>query len=117
MPWVQVHFPKPYERGVYDEVKAEIAKVLGEELDKPEQGLSVSFYATNAFYRAGEASDKTAALEVKYIGNFSLEKKKAVTERLAAFLSEKLRYDPMKIIVLFTEVESCNWGRRGGDFS
>lgn len=117
MPWVQVHLPRSYETGAYDAVKTEIAKVLAEELDKPEQGLSVSFYTPAAFYRAGEASDKTAALDVKYIGSFPLEKKQAVTRRLATFLSGKFGFDPMKIIVLFTEVESGNWGRRGGDFS
>jgi phenylpyruvate tautomerase PptA (4-oxalocrotonate tautomerase family) len=117
MPWVQVHLPKEYGPHDYEAMKSEIAKVLFEELEKPEQGLSVSFYAAEAFYRAGESSETAAALEVKYIGTFALEKKQAVTRRISSFLAEKYGYDPMKTVIVFTEIDSANWGRRGGDFS
>jgi phenylpyruvate tautomerase PptA (4-oxalocrotonate tautomerase family) len=98
-------------------MKIEIAKILHDEFDKAEQGLSVSFYTPAAFYRAGEATVTAAVVDVRYIGTFPLAKKQAVTRRIAAFLSERWDYDPLKTTVVFSEIESGNWGRKGGDFS
>ena len=117
MPWVQVHLPKKLGPSDFDGIKSEIAGILSEELDKPEQGLTVTFYRPEAFYRAGVPAEDAASVEVKYIGSFALEKKQAVTRRIASFLARKHGTDPMKTIVLFTEVDSGNWGRKGGDFS
>lgn len=117
MPWVQVFLPKEYGRREYDLAKGEIAKILSEELDKPEQGLVVMFNTPLAFYRAGELTARSAVLDVRYIGTFPLEKKQAVTKRLAAFFAAEFGTDPMKTTVVFSETDSGNWGRKGGDFS
>jgi len=117
MPWVQVFLPKAYEETKYDRTKSEIAKVFSEELQKPEQGLVVMFNVPLAFYRAGELTTNSAVLDVRYIGTFPLEKKQAVTRRLAAFFAAEFGTDPMKTTVVFSETDGGNWGRKAGDFS
>jgi len=117
MPWVQIFLPKEYERKEYDLAKSEIAKILAEELQKPEQGLVVMFNSPLAFYRAGELTASSAVADVRYIGTFPLEKKQAVTRRLAAYFEAAFGTDPLKTTVVFSETESGNWGRKGGDFS
>ncbi len=117
MPWVQVYLPKAFGEKEYDLTKSEIAKILSEELQKPEQGLVVMFHTPSAFYRAGELTGNSAVVDVRYIGTFALEKKQAVTKRLAAFFATTFGTDPLKTTVVFSEVDSGNWGRKAGDYS
>ena len=117
MPWVQVFLPKPGSLNEYDLTKSEIAKILLEELQKPEQGLTVMFQSPLAYYRAGVPVTDAAVVDVRYIGSFPLAKKQAVTKRIALFLAETFKLDPLKVTVEFSEVVGENWGRKAGDFS
>ena len=117
MPWVQVHLAKKLDRAGCDSIKKEIAAILSEEFDKPEQGLTVTFYRPEAYYRAGAAVEDAANIEIKYIGTFALAKKRNVTRRLAEFFAAKFAIDPMKLTAVFSENDSANWGRKAGDFS
>ncbi len=117
MPWVQIHLGKKLEKQQQESLKSGIAGFMQEILDKEEQGLSVTFVASDGFYRAGSAVDNAAMVDVRYIGTFPLEKKQEVTRRFCRILSEKAGVDPAKVSVLFGEYDSGNWGRRQGDFS
>ncbi len=117
MPWVQVHMAKKLDKGGFEAIKKELAVILMEEFEKPEQGLTVTFYRPDAYYRAGEATDTAANIEIKYIGSFPLARKQAVTKRLAAFFSARFGIDPMKLTAVFSENDGANWGRKAGDFS
>ena len=117
MPWVQVHMAKKLDKSGCEAIKKEIAAILLEEFEKPEQGLTVTFYRPEAYYRAGAAVEDAANFEIKYIGSFPLAKKQAVTRRLAAFFSAKFGIDPMKLTAVFSENDGANWGRKAGDFS
>jgi hypothetical protein len=55
MPWVNVIFGETVSRGEQDQIKSEIARILKDILGKEEQGLSVTFFKTDGFFRAGEA--------------------------------------------------------------
>ncbi len=116
MPWVNVILGKKVSSEEQDRIKSEVAKTLGDVLQKEEQGLSVTFFTADRFYRAGEACSDGAVIEVRYIGTFPLAKKQEITRRLCAVLSKMLRLTPLKIIVLFSELGSENWGRKAGDF-
>ena len=83
---------------------------------KEEQGLTVTFQAADGFFRAGEASSDSAVVEINYIGQFPLAKKQEVTRRLCDLLNRVLRLAAQKVIVLFSEFSSENWGRKAGDF-
>ncbi|GEM_PF-4336762 len=116
MPWVEVHMARRLNGSDFEAVKKEVAVVLQEEFGKAESGLVVTFYRPEAYYRAGKAVDTAANIEVKYIDSFPLEKKQAVTRRLAAFLEARFGIDPMQVTVVFAESAHENWGRRAGDF-
>ncbi len=116
MPWVNVILGKTVSGGEQDQIKSEIATILRDVLEKEEKGLSVTFFTADRFYRAGEVCSDAAVAEVRYIGQFSLAKKQEITRRLCDFLSKMLRLAPLKIIVLFSEFGSENWGRKAGDF-
>jgi phenylpyruvate tautomerase PptA (4-oxalocrotonate tautomerase family) len=96
--------------------RSEIARVLKDSLEKEEQGLSVTFFKTDGFFRAGEACSDAAVVEVRYIGQFSLVKKQEITRRICELFERLLKLDPLKVIVLFSEFPSENWGRKAGDF-
>jgi phenylpyruvate tautomerase PptA (4-oxalocrotonate tautomerase family) len=98
-------------------LKIEIAKVLREELGKEEQGLFIGFEHLDALYRAGIRENNAATVLVHYIGRFSLSEKRAVTARICRLLTSCLGLDAQKIIVLFREMESADWGRAAGEYS
>jgi len=116
MPWVNILSGKTVSREEQERIKSEIAETLRDVLGKEEKGLSVTFFTADRFYRAGEACSDGAVVEVRYIGQFPLAKKQAITRRLCDLLSGLLGLAPLKIIVLFSEFESENWGRKAGDF-
>jgi phenylpyruvate tautomerase PptA (4-oxalocrotonate tautomerase family) len=116
MPWVNVIFGKTVSREEQEQIKSEIARILRDVLGKEEQGLSVTFFTADGFYRAGEGSSDAAVIEVRYIGQFPLAKKQEITRRLCDLLVKLLKLAPLKIIVLFSEFASENWGRKAGDF-
>lgn len=116
MPWVNVILGRTVSVDGQDRIKSEMATILLDVLQKEEKGLSVTFFTADRFYRAGEACSDAAVIEVRYIGQFPLAKKQEITRRLCDFLSRVLRLAPLKIIVLFSEFGSENWGRKAGDF-
>jgi phenylpyruvate tautomerase PptA (4-oxalocrotonate tautomerase family) len=117
MPWVNINLAKTITEEQQDTIKAELAKIFYEVLEKEEQrGFFVIFNHLFGFYRMGERCEDAAALDVKYIGMFALSKKQEVTRRVCQVFSDVLNFDPKKIIIVFTEVMSENWGRREGDY-
>jgi phenylpyruvate tautomerase PptA (4-oxalocrotonate tautomerase family) len=116
MPWVNVNTAKSVSTENQASIKSGVATILLETLDKQERGLNVTFVKTDAYYRAGESCDDAAAVDIRYIGTFALEKKQVITRRVCKLLEDSLSVDPKKIIVLFSETDSQNWGRNQGDF-
>ena len=116
MPWVNAIFGKEVSKEEQDQIKSEIARILKDILGKEEQGLSVTFFKTDGFFRAGEACSDAAVVEVRYIGQFPLVKKQEITRCICELLERLLKLAPLKVIVLFSEFPSENWGRKAGDF-
>ncbi len=116
MPWVNAIFGKTVSKEDQDQIKSEIAGILKDVLGKEEQGLSVTFFTADGFYRAGEACSDAAVIEVRYIGQFPLVRKQVITRRVCDLLVKLLNLAPLKTIVLFSEFPSENWGRKAGDF-
>ena len=116
MPWVNAIFGKTVSREEQEQIKSETARILRDVLGKEEQGLSITFFTADGFYRAGEAGPDAAVVEVRYIGQFPLAKKQEITRRLCDLLVKLSKLAPLKIIVLFSEFASENWGRKAGDF-
>ena len=117
MPWINVTCRKTLSEEHQDEAKAELAKILDDVLGKEESGLFITFNKAYGFYRAGQRNDDSAIFDVRYIGNFVLDKKREVTTRIANYFKELLGLDPEKVIVIFNEVSSENWGRHQGNYS
>ncbi len=117
MPWVSVHTAAAVPAGTQETVKAEIGKILADELRKEEQGLFVTFQHVDGLYRAGARDAAAAVLEVRYIGRYDLAAKQQVTRRACRLLAASLDLDAQKIIVLFREMDSADWGRKGGEYS
>ncbi len=117
MPWCNIVVSKPVSPEDQQEIKAELGRALAETMDKPETGLAVTFVSTDGFFRGGAAVEDAAAVDLRYIGEFPLPVKQEVTRRVSGLLARVLGVDPMKIMLVMSEVKSENWGRRGGDFS
>lgn len=116
MPWVNIVVSAPCSRETQNKIKTSLGKILAETMNKPEQGLTVTFTATFAFYRGGTACNDAVVVDMRYIGEFPLEVKREVTRRTAGLLAETLGVDPLKVSVLMSEVRSDNWGRKAGDY-
>jgi phenylpyruvate tautomerase len=116
MPWVNVVTSKACSKGEQEQIKSGVAQILREVFAKEEQGLAVTFQMADGFFRAGEASSDSAVVEIKYIGQFPLAKKQEITRRVCDLLNRVLRLTAQKVIVLFSEFLSENWGRKAGDF-
>lgn len=117
MPWINVNYPRRLALHETDQLKNEFAEIMKEVLDKNESGLVVSFTEPYVLYRGGTATQEAIVLDVRYIGQFALEKKRELMKRLTETLSRVLMVDPQEVTVLFGEIESQNWGRGAGEFS
>lgn len=117
MPWVNITVSKPCEVQAQEQIKAGLATIMGKLMDKQEAGLVVSFTEAVGLYRGGVPSPDAAVVDARWIGQFPLAVKQNLTKQVAALLASALAIDPMKVIVLMTELSSGNWGRKAGDFS
>ena len=117
MPWIDLLTPHAVSPGSQEKIKSGLASILMEVIQKEERGLIVTFRASDGFYQAGEASEKSAVVDVRYIGTFSPEKKREITKKISALLEKELKSDPEKIYIPFSELSSENWGRKGGNYS
>lgn len=117
MPWVNIVVGKQCDVQAQEQVKAGLAKIVGELMDKPEAGLVVTFVEAAGFYRGGVPSPDAAVVDVRWIGQFPLATKQALTKQVAALLAAVLDVDPMKVMMPMTECDSASWGRKAGDFS
>lgn len=117
MPWANITLCDWCTQEKQSEIKAGLAQILLELMNKQEQGLVVTFTTPFAFYRAGALAKDAAIVDLKYIGEFPLSVKQAVTRRVAEMIAQALPVDPKKVTVLMTEVKSENWGRNAGDYS
>ena len=116
MPYVNVITQSKCNRGQQEMLKAGIAQILLEVLGKEERVVVVTFQGTDGYYRAGEYTQDAAVIDLKYIGEFALEKKQELTRKLCELLRDALGCDPEKIIVPISEMVSANWGRRFGNY-
>ena len=117
MPWVNAYLDRELSSKEQELVKSGIAEILWDVLAKEERGLYVTFSSTAAVYRAGELCHDGAVIDIKYIGNFRLDKKQEITRRICRLMHQYLALDPTKIIVPFSEILSENWGRREGNYT
>lgn len=116
MPWVNVNTGKAVSGANRETIVSGVATIMLETLKKQERGLNVTFVKTDAYFRAGKSCDDAAAVDIRYIGTFAIEKKQEITRRVCRLLETTLTLDPSKIVVLFSEMDSQNWGRNQGDF-
>lgn len=117
MPWVNITVSEPCAPEKQVEIKAGLAAILQELMNKQEQGLVVTFTTALGFYRGGAACHDAAVVDLRYIGEFPLAVKRELTRRVAGLLQAVLGVNPLKVSLVITEVESQNWGRNAGDFS
>ena len=117
MPWIDLLTPQTVSYNTQEKIKSGLASILMEVIQKEERGLIVTFRGAQGFYHAGEASEKSAVVDVRYIGAFPPEKKREITKKICALLEKELKSDPEKIYVPFSELSSENWGRKGGNYS
>jgi phenylpyruvate tautomerase PptA (4-oxalocrotonate tautomerase family) len=117
VPWINVNYSRKLALHETDEIKSEFAEIMKAVFDKNESGLVVSFAEPYVLYRGGTATQEAVVLDVRYIGQFSLEKKRELMKRFTECLSRVLRVDPQEVTLLFSEMDSQNWGRGAGDFS
>jgi phenylpyruvate tautomerase PptA (4-oxalocrotonate tautomerase family) len=117
MPWANITISESCSPERQEQVKAGLAKIFAELMNKQEQGLVVTFTPTCGFFRGGIACQDAAMVDVRYIGEFGLSVKQSLTRQVANLLAKELGADPLKVVVVMSEVKSENWGRKAGDYS
>jgi phenylpyruvate tautomerase PptA (4-oxalocrotonate tautomerase family) len=117
MPWIDLLTPNTVSPASQEKIKSGFASILKEVIQKDEHGLIVTFRSTQGFYQAGESTEKSAVVDVRYIGTFPADKKREITKRISALLAKELMIDPEKIYIPFSELANENWGRKGGNYS
>jgi phenylpyruvate tautomerase PptA (4-oxalocrotonate tautomerase family) len=116
MPWCNIVTGRACSQAEQEQIKSELGRILAETMDKPETGLAVTFTSADGFYRGGVPALDAAAVDLRYIGEFPLEVKQSVTRQVSQLLNRVLGIDPMKVMLVMSEVHSDNWGRRGGNY-
>ena len=116
MPWVNGVFGRACSPEQQEQIKAGMAQILKEVLQKDERGLTVTFQVAQGFFRTGQACADGAMLEIKYIGQFPKGIKQELTRRTAYLLHEVLGVSLQHISLLFSEFSDENWGGKVGDF-
>ncbi len=116
MPWCNIVTAGSCSLIEQEQIKSELGVILAETMNKPETGLAVTFVGADGFYRAGAPAQDAAAVDLRYIGQFPLDVKKAVTKRICQMLKKVLGVDPLKVMVVMSEIDGDNWGRKGGDY-
>ena len=117
MPWVNIMTSFDFPQEKQEVIKREVAQALFDVIGKEERSIFVTFCQAFGFYRGGVSSPDSAIVELKYIGNFSLEQKQELTRRFCRVMEDNLKLDPQKIIMPVEELVSENWGRRAGNYS
>ena len=108
MPWINIFMPNSITGETQEKIKSELAKILFDVLGKEERGVYITFSKVEGFYRAGKPCTDGAILDIRYIGDFGLDKKKEITKRICDLLADELDIDPEKVIVPFSELQSEN---------
>lgn len=117
MPWVNGVFGKACLPAQQERIKAGMAQILKEALQKDERGLTVTFQEAHGFFRAGEACADGAMMEIKYIGQFPEIVKQELSRRTAYLLHEALGVPLQRVSILISEFSAENWGGKVGDFT
>jgi hypothetical protein len=66
---------------------------------------------------ARQRSDDGAILEFRWLGDFSLEVKRAITRIVATEVAPAVILAPDPVRVIFSTYPTADWGRNRGDYS
>ena len=117
MPWVNLVTAAPLTEQSQLLAKRVVAEVLKETIEREEKAVYVSFTVTSGFFWGGEPVRDVGIFDVRWIGQYGLDKKRAITRALTERLAGPLGLNPDRTRVIFTEKSSEDWGRSRGDYS
>ena len=111
MPWVQMTTAKTLDGNQRKSIAGGVAESLNKHIDKDPAGVFVSFVTADEFYWSGSPSDNAAMFDLRWIGEFSAEQKKAIAADICGTLAPSVGIDTKKTRVVFTSKTSDDWGR------
>ena len=117
MPWVNLVTAVPLSEKSQLEAKRVVAEVLKESIGREEKAVYVSFTTTNGFFWGGEPVKDVGIFDIRWIGQYDLDKKRSITRALTERLAGPLGLSPDRTRVIFTDKSSEDWGRNRGDYS
>jgi hypothetical protein len=117
MPWVNLVTAVPLSEELQSQAKRVVAEVLKEAIGREEKAVYVSFTTTSGFYWGGEPVSDVGIFDIRWIGEYGLDRKKAITRALTERLAGPLGLNPDRMRAIFTEKSSEDWGRNRGDYS
>ncbi len=117
MPWANIVVGESCSAEQQEDVRIGVARILQDLMNKPEQGVIVSFTTATALCYGAKAGRDGAVVDLLYIGDLDLALKRELTRRMTMLLAQTLHLNPMKVSVLMRALRSEDWGRNAGDYS
>ena len=111
MPWINVTTAKSLDPTQRKSIADGVAKTLNLNIDKDPAGVFVSFVTADEFYWGGESRRDSAMFDIRWIGEFSSDQKKAIASDICGSLAPAVGFESTKTRVVFTSKVSDDWGR------
>lgn len=116
MPWVNIVTARKLTDEEVRTLNDGITRTLVEYAGKQPGGVFVSHTRPEVFLWGQEKRDDAAILEIRWIGVFTLDVKRAITRILTTEVAAAVGLDPDRVRVLFTTFATEDWGRNRGDY-
>ena len=117
MPWVNVLTTRKLAQSELGVINTGITAALVAHAGKRPVDVFLTVARPEAFLWGGEKSDNAAIFEVRWLGEFNLEAKRAITRVVATEIAPSVGLDPDRVRVIFATYATADWGRNRGDYS
>ncbi|MGM0508023.1 MAG: phenylpyruvate tautomerase MIF-related protein [Fusobacteriota bacterium] len=116
MPFIETKIGKAVTKTEEIDLKHGFAKIMEEEIGKPERALMINIEDEKRIYLGGKL-DTVSYVEIKLLGKLNIEQKDILTNRIGKLYNEILNVDSNKIYITFFEMERQDWGFNGKTFA
>ena len=117
MPWVNIITARKLTQTELGTVNTGITAALVAHAGKKPGDVFLTVARPETFLWGGERSDDAAIFEVRWLGDFSLQAKRAITRIVATEVAPAVGLAPDRVRVIFSTYPTADWGRNRGDYS
>lgn len=116
MPYICSEISKKIEEKTKEKLVKELAVILKEEAEKPEEYLMVKINDGSELWFGGEKRD-IAYIGIKVLGRLTLPQKDLITDKITKLYEKECEIPGENIYITFEQISAENWGHNGKTFA